>query len=283
MDVTSLLISMGSMGGLGALFSTGLSIANKKLHVDEDPRISQVKNALPGANCGGCGYPGCAKFAEEVVGGNVEISDCTVASQDEIDEIAEIMGVEVSAAERKIARVMCQGGAYETAKKADYAGIESCLAANLMSGGEKLCEYGCLGFGECVDSCPFDAMYMDDNGLPVVIEEKCTGCGNCVEACPRNVIELHPESDKLFVLCKNLDDPKTSRGLCIKACIGCQICVRAAEDDQMYMDNNLAYVNYDIYGKEPELPTDKCPTGCLVIINGDSAGAEEEDVMEKAA
>ena len=283
MDVTALLISMGSMGGLVAMFSAGLSIANKKLHVDEDPRIEQVKTALPGANCGGCGYPGCAKFAEEVVLNDIEISDCTVAIQSEIDEIAEIMGVEVEAAERKIARVMCQGGTYETAVKADYAGIESCLAANLMSGGEKLCEYGCLGFGECVDACQFGAMYMDDNGLPVVIEEKCTGCGNCVEACPRNVIELHPESDKLFVLCKNHDDPKSSRQLCTKACIGCQICVRAVEDGQMYMEDNLAYVDYDLYGKEAELPTDRCPTGCLVVLNGEEETEELEEVQELAA
>jgi len=286
MDVTALLISMGSMGGLGAMFSAGLSIANKKLHVDEDPRIKQVENELPGANCGGCGYPGCAKFAEEVVMGNAEISDCTVASADAIEAIGEIMGVDASVGERKIARVLCQGGTYETAVKADYAGIESCIAANLMGGGDKLCEYGCLGYGDCIDSCPFDAMYMDENGLPVVIDDKCTGCGNCVEACPRDIIELHPESHKLFVMCKNLDDPKTSRQLCTKACIGCQICVRAVEDDQMYMDNNLAYVDYDKYGNTAELPTDRCPTGCLVVL--DKTGEETdnnvaEEVQELAA
>ncbi len=284
MNIGTMLISMGSMGGLGVLFSAGLAIANKKLHVKEDPRISEVNEWLPGANCGGCGYPGCQKFAEEVVLGNAEPAACTVASDDAIQEIAAILGVEVEAGERQIARVMCQGGIEETAIKAEYAGIESCLGANLTGGGEKLCSYGCIGFGDCVESCPFGAMYMNEDGLPVVIDELCTGCGNCVEACPRDVIELHPISHKLFVLCKNHDDPKTSRSLCTKACIGCRICVRAAEEDGMSMEDNLAVVNYENYGKTSELPTDKCPTNCLVILDStDAEEAEEELEKEKAA
>jgi len=279
MDATALFVAMGSMGGLGVLFSSGLALANKKLYVEEDPRIAEVSELLPGANCGGCGYPGCQKFAEEVVLGNAEAADCSVAGSDVLDEIAELLGIEVEAGENKIARVMCQGGIEETAKKAEYLGIQSCLAANLAGGGEKLCSYGCLGFGECVDSCPFDAIYMNDDGLPVVIEELCTGCGNCVDACPRDVIEIHPVSHKLFVLCKNHDDPKSSRQLCTKACIGCQICVRGADEDGMYMDNNLAYVNYEKYGAGNELPTDRCPTDCLVIFNG--TGSEKTE--EKAA
>lgn len=280
MDVTALLVSMGSMGGLGALFATGLSIANKKLHVEEDPRIEQVTELLPGSNCGGCGYPGCSNFAENVVKGNVEVTECGVSAPEEITEIADLLGVDAEAGEKEIARVMCRGGIYETAKKAEYAGIESCLAANISGGGEKLCEYGCLGFGECVDACTFDAMYMDDNGLPVVIEDKCTGCGKCAEACPRNVIEMHPVSHNLFVFCKNHDDPKTSRGLCIRACIGCQICVRAVEDGQMVMEDNLAVINYDTYGKDSVLPTDRCPTECLIVLDGEEESAE---VMEKTA
>jgi len=280
MDFTALLVSMGSMGGMGALFAAGLSIANKKLHVDEDPRIEQVNELLPGANCGGCGYPGCANFAENVVKGTVDVTECGVSSPEDIEEIAAILGIDAEAGEKEIARVMCQGGTYETAKKAEYAGIESCVAVNISGGGEKYCEYGCLGYGECIDACTFDAMYMSDNGLPVVIEDKCTGCGKCAEACPRDVIEMHPASDKLFVLCKNHDDPKTSRGLCIRACIGCQICVRAVEDGQMVMDDNLAIVDYNLYGKDAELPTDRCPTECLVVLNGQE---ETEEVLEKTA
>ena len=286
MEVTALLISMGSMGGLGALFSAGLSLANKKLYVEEDPRIAQVEEILPGANCGGCGYPGCKSFAENVVKGNVAVEDCTVASQDEIEEIAEILGVEAGTSEKQVARVMCLGGIEETAKKAEYYGIESCVAAELSGGGDKLCEYGCLGYGDCVDSCPFDAIYMGENGLPVVIDELCTGCGNCVEACTRDVIELHPVSHNLFVFCRNQDDPKTARGVCTRACIGCQICVRQGEEGQMYMDGNLAKVNYEEHGTATELPTDRCPTNCLVLMNAggkDEEEAEVENVEEMAA
>ncbi len=166
-----------------------------------------------------------------------------------------------------IARVMCQGGMVETAKKAEYIGIHSCLAASIVGGGEKLCEFGCIGYGDCVDACPFDAMYMNNNGLPVVIEDKCTGCGKCVEACPRSVIELHPENHKLFILCKNKDNPKIARKVCTKACIACGICVRAVDEGQINIVDNLAQINYQLYGTETMVPTDKCPTDCIVVID----------------
>ncbi len=279
MDLNTLLLSIGAMGGLGALFSTGLSIADKKLRVEEDPRIGKILDELPGANCGGCGYPGCGNFADNIVTGKVQISGCPVSSDYAIEAIAGIMGVEANKGERMIARVFCQGGIAETAIKADYVGIQSCIAVNLLGGGEKLCENGCLGFGDCIKACPFDAMYMSANGLPVVIEEKCTGCGNCVEACRRSVIELHPTSHSLFILCKNQDKPKDARKACTKACIGCGICVRAVEDNQIYIENNLAYINYESYGKVSELPTDKCPTGCMVVINEKSS----EELIKEAA
>lgn len=275
MDLNAILIAMVSMGGMGILFSVGLSIADKKLHVEEDPRIAEVIEELPGVNCGGCGLPGCAKFAESVVLGEVEITGCPVNSDDGAQAIAEIMGIEVKTSERLIARVICQGGDFETAKKGVYNGLKSCIAATFVGGGDKLCSYGCIGFGDCVTSCPFDAMYMNDNGLPVVIEDKCTGCGNCVEACPRNIMELHPESHKMFVLCKNEDPPKEARKICTRACVGCSICVRMAGEGNMEMKNNLAVVNYDIYGKDPVLPTEKCPTDGLVILGGYIAGEKQ--------
>lgn len=265
MDLTALFVSMVSMGGLGILFSAGLSLANKKLQVVEDPRIKEVTEALPGANCGACGFAGCANYAENIVAGEAELSACNVASSDAVAEIAQILGVEAIARERQIARVMCQGGIAEAAKKAEYIGIQSCLAADLMVGGEKQCSYGCIGLGDCVDACPFGALYMNRNGLPVVIEDRCTGCGKCIDTCPRGVIELHPESHRLFVLCKNHDSPKEARRMCTKACIGCQICVRAVSGDEIAMDNHLAVIDYNIYGHEAILPTDRCPTDCLAV------------------
>lgn len=266
MDLTDFLVSMASMGGLGILASAGLSLANKKLYVVEDPHIKEITAALPGANCGACGFAGCANYAEKLFAGEAELSACNVASSEAIAEIAHILGVETIARELQIARVMCQGGIAEAAKKAEYLGIRSCLAADLMAGGEKQCSYGCLGFGDCIAACPFDALYLNKNGLPVVIEERCTGCGKCVDACPRGVVELHPESHRLFVLCRNHDSPKEARKMCAKACIGCQICTRAVDGDGMAIDNNLAAIDYSTYGHEAVLPTDRCPTDCLVIL-----------------
>jgi len=266
MELNTLLIAIASMGGLGLLFSAGLSLAEKKFYVEEDHRIAKILDELPGANCGGCGYPGCAKFAEVLVAGEAEINGCPVSDDEARIAIGEILGVDVDSGEKLIARVMCQGGDYETAKKAEYAGIKSCIGASVFGGGEKMCEYACLGFGECVEACAFDAMYMSENGLPVIIDDKCTGCGKCAEVCPQDVIEMHPESNKLFVFCKNLDGAKTARKVCLKACIACGICVRNVEEGQMEMKDNLAQVNYDVFGKEAKLPTDKCPTDCLSIV-----------------
>ena len=280
MDLGSILISVASMGGLGILFSAGLSIANKKLHVEEDPRIALVVEELPGVNCGGCGLPGCAKFAEAVVNGEMAPSACPVSTDDAVIAISEILGVEVQQSDRMLARVFCQGGEAETAKKGVYDGIETCVAATFAGGGDKLCSYGCIGFADCVASCPFDAIFMNDNGLPVVIDAKCTGCGNCVEACPRDIIELHPESHKLFVLCKNHDSPKESRKICTRACVGCGICARIAGETNMVMDNNLAVINYNVYGTDTDFPVEKCPTDGLVVLN--MSPMPEKEVAESA-
>ncbi|MFH1852195.1 MAG: RnfABCDGE type electron transport complex subunit B [Candidatus Neomarinimicrobiota bacterium] len=276
--INSILISMASMGGLGLLFSAGLAVANKKLYVEEDPRIAQVLEELPGANCGGCGYPGCANFADNIVAGKAAVNGCPVNTADGAEAIARIMGVDAESGERLIARVICRGGDYETAKKGVYNGIQSCTSAHLMGGGDRLCDYGCIGYGECVAVCPFDAMYMNENHLPVVIEDKCTGCGNCAEICPRNVIEMHPESHKLFIMCKNEDAAKEARATCIKACIACGICIRAVEDGEIIIEKNLARIDYDKYGRVPVIPTDKCSTNSFVTF-----GAEESKELEAAA
>lgn len=268
MDISSILISMAGMGGLGILFSAGLSIAHKKLYVEDDPRIQLVVDELPGVNCGGCGYPGCANFAENLVAGVVALSDCPVSDDDSKGEIAAVLGIEAVAGEKLIARLMCRGGHNESARRALYAGLESCLAAHVMGGGDRLCSYGCIGYGDCVKACPFDAMVMDANGLPVIFEDRCTACGNCVKACPRDVIELHPVDHRLFVFCKNTDSPKEARQTCIAACIGCGICVRAVEDGQIVMENNLARIDYTNFGREEVIPTDKCSTKALNVIPG---------------
>ena len=275
MDLASVTVSMLSMGGMGALFAAGLAIANKKLHVEEDPRIALVMDNLPGANCGGCGLPGCGSFAENIVHGEIDINGCPVCNDDAREGIAGILGLEAGKGEKIIARVMCQGGNYESARKGEYLGIENCTAANISGGGDKLCLHGCLGYGECVDSCPFDAMEMSENGLPIISEGKCTGCGNCVDACPRNIIELHPETDTVFVACRNEDSPKDSRKVCIKACVGCGLCARGVDEGLMTMENNLARIDYHLYGQGTELPTTKCSTNALILLES----VKEEEVL----
>jgi electron transport complex protein RnfB len=279
MDLYIIFISIVSMGGLGMIFSLGLSIANKKLYVKEDSRIAAVVDELPGINCGGCGFPGCLPFAEQLVADKTEISECVVMTSEAKDNISKILGKSYSQKEKLLARVLCQGGNFETARKGTYIGIHSCIGAIFAGGGDKHCMYSCIGYGDCVKACPFDAMYMNNNGLPVVIDEKCTGCGKCVEACPRNIIELHPVSHKLYVLCKNEDNPKHARKICLTACISCNICVRAVENDGMRIENNLAKVDYNKYGKDSKLPTEKCPTNCLVIINAFSG--KQKDVNDE--
>ncbi len=267
MEVQSVLIAIASMSGLGLIFSAGLSVAQKRFYVEEDKRIPLILEYLPGANCGGCGYPGCTNFADNLVNKSASINGCPVSDDDSIQELARILGIEVEKGEKLIARIMCQGGYSKTAVRGEYDGIRSCTAAMILGGSDRLCSNGCFGFGDCVTACPFDAIKMGEDGIPIVNVVKCTGCGKCVEACHREVIELHPEKHKLFIFCKNEDAPKDARKVCIAACVGCGICVRAVEEGQINMENNLARIDYQNYGQEAIVPTEKCPTKAINIID----------------
>ncbi len=263
---TALLYSILSMGGIGLLFSILIALANKKLHVEEDPRIGQISELLPNANCGACGFAGCANFAEALVGGKADLSSCPVTGNDAREVIARILGVDVATGERQVAVVFCRGGDGIVARQAEYRGVATCSAAQIVGGGERACSYGCIGLGDCVVACPFDAIHMNPERIPVVDRAKCTGCGKCVTACPRGVIELHPISHHVFVMCKNEDNPKVSRSVCKHACLACMICERAVNGQGFKVVNNLARVDHAVYTKELVLPTEKCPTKCIVIV-----------------
>lgn len=264
--MTSLIVSMICLGGLGALFSLGLALAHAKLQVYVDPRLENVVEELPGVNCGGCGYPGCSAFANAIISGMAEITACPVNTQDGITGISDIMGVQAEVKVKEYARVLCRGGNNETIPKADYRGIKTCIAAHLTFGGDKLCRYGCLGYGDCVSSCPFDAIQIDDNGLPRVNEDKCTGCGNCEEICPRSIIEIHPANHNLFIFCKSQDEAKYTRLVCTRACNGCKSCQKKAGEDKISVINNLARINYDIYGVVDEVPTTQCKNHAIDLL-----------------
>lgn len=264
MDYT-LLIAISTMGGLGFIFAGALAIADKKLRVEENPQIAEVNEALPSANCGACGNAGCYDFAVKVVEGKAATNGCPVGGSDLIDEISRILGVDSGESIKLVARVLCKGGKIEAAVKenAVYNGPQNCTVQALVSGGDKLCLYGCLGGGECVEACQFGAMYMDDNGLPVVIDELCTGCGLCAKACSRGIIEIHPSDRKLFVFCKNQDDPKTAKKVCVVSCIGCGICARKS-DGGIFMNNNLAIIDYSKLDLS-KIPLDKCSTKAITF------------------
>jgi Na+-translocating ferredoxin:NAD+ oxidoreductase RNF subunit RnfB len=264
--MTSIILAIVSMAGLCFLFAFLLASADKKLRVEEDPRVAEVAEVLPGLNCGACGYPGCSAFAEHVVAGDAPINGCAPGGQETAAKVAEIMGVEAGTSEKRVAVVLCQGGAKEAAHSAEYYGVKGCLSASLIAGGGKLCQYGCLGYGDCVASCPFDAIHMNDNQLPVVDPDKCTACGNCVEACPRSLIELHPTSHRIFIFCKSHDKGPVVKKACQVGCIACRLCVKnCPEENGITIEKNLAVINYDICPAADVL-VEKCPMNTIQII-----------------
>lgn len=261
---TTFLISIAAMGGLGLLFAGFLVIANSKLKVEEDPLVEKILDALPGTNCGACGVAGCHSLAEQISKGDAPINACPAGGAEVADLLADILGVDGVAATRILAVVLCRGGVGEAVRNAEYRGDDTCSAAHL-TGGEKVCSYSCLGYGECVDACDFDAMAMDDNGLPVIFYDKCVGCGACARACPRDIIEMHPEDRKLFVYCKNRDKGPATKKACKVGCIGCTLCVKDCEvEGGIAMKNNLAVVDYESCPQD-DAPTKRCPTKCILF------------------
>lgn len=262
MDIT-IIIAIATMGGLGFIFAGALAFADKKLRVEENPKIAEINDILPNANCGACGFAGCYDFAANVVGGKAKINGCPVGGQEVADEIARILGMESSVSVKLVARVLCNGGNAEAVMKenAKYNGPKGCSVQTIVAGGQKMCLFGCLGGGDCVDACQFGAIFMNDNGLPTVVEELCTGCGLCVEACPRGIIEIHPEDRELFVFCKNHDDPKRSIEVCSVACFGCGICARKS-DGAIVMKDWLPEIDYDKLDVS-KIPINKCKTGAI--------------------
>ncbi|MBQ3554571.1 MAG: RnfABCDGE type electron transport complex subunit B [Clostridia bacterium] len=232
------------LGSLGVVFGALLGVAAKALRVDKDERISQVQELLSGANCGGCGYAGCAAFAEAVVNGEADPSLCSGTSEENIRKIAEILGVEVKSGPRMIARVLCSGTCQKAVNNARYEGIYDCIAAARFGGGEKACSYGCMGYGSCAGACPFGAISVND-GVARVDETICTGCGVCVATCPRKVIELVPAAQNTFVLCSSKEKGAAMKNICSAGCIGCKICEKNCPEDAIHVTDNVAHIDYD--------------------------------------
>ncbi len=281
----SILVAIAALGGLTLLLAVLLIIANRKLYVYEDPRIDTVEDMLPHANCGACGYPGCRPFAEALVQQKALPGKCTVSSDEGRQSIAEFLGVDLGAEEKKVARLACAGGTNVAINRAQYVGIQSCQAAALISGGGKGCFWGCLGHGDCEVVCDFDAITMNKHGLPVVDVEKCTACGDCVEACPKDLFSLQPISHRLWVACKNLEQGDAILEDCQVACTACGKCAMDAPAALITMKNNLPVINY-AENHNTQVPIQRCPTGAIVWLDdegGSIRGRESKKILRKGS
>ena len=266
MDFGAVFVAVLAMIGLGITLATVLAVANRKLYVFVDPRISQVENLLPGSNCGACGSPGCLAFAEEAVAGRMAPGNCTPSSEENRDLIAELLGVDVGGDERLMARLACAGGSNVARQRARYEGLQTCRAADLVAGGGKGCAWGCLGLDDCMLVCTFDAIVMDPFGLPVVDEHLCTACGDCVDVCPRDLFSLQPISNSLWVACKNEAFGDEAEAECAVACTACGLCAQDAPAGVVEMVKNLAVVDYGENHLAARKSIERCPTGAIVWL-----------------
>ena len=262
---STVLLTIIMLGVLGLLAAVILYFIAQKFMVIEDPRIDTVTEALPGVNCGGCGYTGCRAFAETLVRStSFEGLNCPVGGAETMSKVALILDRQPLSVEPKVAVVRCNGTPGNAARTSYYDGAVSCRVAHSLYGGTTGCQYGCLGCGDCVVSCKFDAMYMDPvTELPVILDDKCVACGACVKACPRNIIELRKRNKKdrkIFVSCVNKDKGGPARKACKVACIGCGKCVKVCPYDAITMIDNLAFIDSSkckLCRKcAPECPTD---------------------------
>ncbi len=261
----SIILPVILVAGVGALAGLGLAVANYFMGVKGNETAEKIVEILPGVNCGACSYSGCMAYAQALSTGKVKTTLCTVGGDETAVKISEILGVEAKAADKRVAVVYCQGSFDHTNKKFEYQGIETCSAAAEMYGGDGECGYGCIGLGDCVRVCNYDALAII-NGVAVVDPHNCVACGLCVTACPKRIIKMLPKKTTPLVLCANTDKGAQTRKVCSVGCIGCRLCFRACEYDAIYFDKGLAVINRDKCvncGKcEPVCPTKSILT-CL--------------------
>lgn len=251
------------LGAMGALFGALLTYTARVFAVPKDEKRDAVREALPGANCGGCGYPGCDGCADAIAAGRAPVNQCPVGGSDVAKKIAAIMGVEAGEQEKMVARVVCQGGTDNCKARFEYQGIKDCIAASVVSDGYKSCKFACMGLGTCARECPFGAIHIDESRhIAVVNEEKCQSCGKCVSVCPKGVMELRPAKQKVDVACHNPGVGKAVSSNCQTGCIGCGKCMRACKFEAITMVNGLPKIDYSKC-RQCMMCAEACPTEAM--------------------
>lgn len=259
---------------VGAIFGLVLAFANKKFAVEVNPLIHVVEDILPKGQCGACGYAGCQAYAEAVVlNPNVAPNLCIPGKEAVAKKVAELTGKVAPEMEPRVAHIRCAGVSGKAAKSYNYEGIEDCVAASLLHGGPKSCIYGCLGFGTCVKQCPFGAMTLNEDRIPVIDKEKCTGCGKCEQVCPKKAVEMIPVGATVTVNCNSRERGAVVRKNCSVACLGCGICAKECPHSAITIENNLAKVDFSICAEKCDHAAcvAKCPTRAIELVLGENS------------
>jgi len=280
-----LIYTIISLSVLGVILALVLFVIARQFRVIEDPRIDDVEEALPGANCGGCGYPGCRGFAEACVKADgLSGLFCPAGGNDCMTTIAGVLGLEAIEKDPEVAVIRCSGSLQVRPRANVYDSITTCAACALLYSGDTGCQYGCLGFGDCVEVCNFDAIYIDKlTGLPVVEDDKCTGCGSCVTACPKDIIELRKKNKKdrkIYVSCINKDKGGIAKKSCSVACIGCGKCEKECKFEAITVENFLAYIDPEKC-KLCRKCVEVCPTGAILEMNFPPKKEKKEEVKSE--
>ena len=262
MGITSAVLIIS---GIGIIAAVVLVLAAKFMHVEEDERIGKVVECLPGANCGACGYAGCADYAKAIVEKDAPLNLCIPGGADAAAGAAKVMGKAAGATVSMKAVVACQGFECTTNKKYEYQGVSTCAAAAKMFAGPSACAFGCVGFGDCVAACKFDALQIV-NGVALVNMEKCTGCGACAKACPKSIIHMIPDDVNPVVLCQNTDKGAQTRKVCSTGCIGCMKCTKVCPTNAISVSNNLATIDQDLCIACMQC-ADECPVKAIQLPN----------------
>ncbi len=245
MSIKEIIIAVAALSILSIIIGIVLSVAEKVFHVDVNELEVAVREALPGSNCGGCGYAGCDSLAKAIAAGNANVASCPVGGKPVAEKIAGIMGQEIGEMEKKVAYVKCDGTREKRETKYNYFGIDSCAYASRMPGSSPYsCKYGCLGYGSCAKACDQRAIRIIDRKA-VVDESLCVACGKCIKVCPHNLIELVPVSAKQRVQCSSLSKGKDVRNACSAGCIACGICFKNCPNDAIVLENNIAKIDYN--------------------------------------